>query len=347
MKRTEYSSMLLLLLLTGCRGDPSPDPAGSGGGDDGGGEDSGGEVPYPPDESGTITLTDANNYTYTGQLDGPTLPMAELSDVTISWASLSADLQCHDLDPVADIDNTALLVFPYLTEEEVEDGLSTDTLQQVDVGVYLSQEPGDATSVQLADFTFFGTDADIEEEFTDDSGTWLVLLTTGTTLGVGSRMVAFLDPEPDETATTGEISDGCAVLDYTVDLQALSPIGVWTDGPWALDWTGVTATGQGGDFEPTKVTEVMVAWYEDIDISDLEGQFLDIELIADGMWTLDHSSGTTASLEDATSTVDDSVFPGFGTEGTWLLALRCGTCPNPAPLVLTQVIPVEGAPTSR
>ena len=127
------SVLFALALPFACRGadkaDDSASATGGGSGDEGGtddtasgtGGDEGGDEGSDdgPDPSGLVPLTDANNYTYQGTLDAPSTPVKELADIRISWASLSTDLQCHDLDPVADIDNTVLLVFPYLSQEEV------------------------------------------------------------------------------------------------------------------------------------------------------------------------------------------------------------------------------------
>lgn len=101
----------------------------------------------------------------------------------LDWSGLTRDLQCHETDPVGDIDNAALMVFPYLNQAEVAVGLAHDTLQQVDLGVYLSYEPGDTTSVSLSQLTFFGTEANIKSEFYPDGATWVVLLSTGTRVG--------------------------------------------------------------------------------------------------------------------------------------------------------------------
>ncbi len=330
---------LTLLSLSGCRSDDkaaSDDtgPAGSGG------EDSGGEEALTADPSGAIVLSDPHNYAYNGALDAPSTTVAELSDITLDFSELVDDLQCHELDPVADIDQAVLLVFPYLTQEEVEEGLSTDSLEQVDLGVYLSQETGESTSVQLADFTFFGTDADIETEFTEGSGTWLVTFATGDSVGVGNRMLAFIEPSASSDVTEVSVTDGCSLLDYTVDITSAEVVPVLADGPWALDWSAITTTGQGTEFVATKVSSLMLAHYADLDVAGVEDNFLDLELIPTDMWTLDHASGTSADLSAATHVDDGSAFPGFSDgDGTWVLALRCVTCPNPAPLVLSVLVP--------
>jgi hypothetical protein len=230
------------------------------------------------------------------------------------------------------------MVFPYLTADEVEDGLAVDSLQQVDMGLYLSWEPGDATQVSLSQLTFFGTEANIQEVFEPGRGTWLVLLATGTGVGVGSRMMAFIEPTGGAPAH-GEITDGCAVLDYTAELEALTPLPVPIDGPWVVDWSGVTSTGHGSPLIATRVTSLKVARFDGLSLADLEARFLDLDGLATASWSMPHPSGTVDDLAQLTNDADGTAFPGFETDGTWLLALMCDSCPVPAPLALTVLSP--------
>lgn len=105
-----------------------------------------------------ISFANENNFTFEGLLNIPSFAVEATTDFSLSWADLDKDLQCHDLDPVADIDNVGLMAFPYLTEAEVEDGLARDSLRQVDMGVYLNYEPGDATEFLLSQVSFGGTE---------------------------------------------------------------------------------------------------------------------------------------------------------------------------------------------
>ncbi len=289
-----------------------------------------------PDPNGDVRFEDANNYSYIGILDAPSFAVAEQSDATLDWSALQTDLRCQALDPVADIDNVALLNFPYLTEVEVEDGLSDDTLDQADLRVYLSYEPGDGTTASLSQVSFFGTDPEIEPQFTASSGAWVMLLTTGTQLAVGTRMLAFLTPTAGETNTLAVIDDGCPVLDFSADLSSLRAVPVLAGGPWKLDWSALTRDGHGGTFEPTRVDSLMVARFDE-SVAELEGQFLDLESLAEATWEYTLSGGTAADL--GTLSGPSEPFPGFTGEGVWVAALRCGTCPNPAPIFLTVLVP--------
>lgn len=320
--------MTLLLLLTSCIQTP-----------DGLAGDTGDTDAPVASSDGSVPFTDANNFAYEGVLDAPSFTLAELSNATLDWSALQTDLRCDALDPVVDIDNTSLLVFPYLTELEVEAGLSDDNLDQADLAVYLSYEPGDNTRVGLQDMSFFGTDADIETRFTEGSGTWMMLLTTGTEIAVGARMMAFLAPTAGETKTEFAVTDGCPVLDFTADLESLTRTPVLRDGPWVLDWSALTLDGHGGVFEPTRVDGMMVARF-DLSVAELQANFLDLETLAVATWRYTLVAGTTLDL--GTAAGPSGPFPGFseGAEGdVWAIALTCGTCPNPAPLFLTIVEP--------
>ena len=298
--------------------------------------DTGGDTGSPlPDPDATVLLSDANNYSYLGSLDAPSFDVRELSDITLGWAEMTEDLQCHTVDPVADIDNAILLVFPYLSEAEVEYGLANDTLLQSDLEVYLSQETGTATEVQLANMTFFGTDSEIETYFTASHGTWLVVLATGTEVAVGGRMLAFLHPTADGP-DRADIAGGCDVLAMEADFHSLTPVSVPADGPWVVDWTNVTTDAHGNAFEPTRVDGVLLARFDE-SVEELEARFLDLELLAEETWTGTVTSGRSADLATLTGTT--GTFPGFEAEGTYGMALTCSSCPNPAPLFLSFLEP--------
>lgn len=302
---------LLVLALLGCPTDePDPDPC----------------------ETATadIALTDEHNYSFDGVLEIASTPVQPLADLTIDWGSLSHDLLGHELDPVADIDSVSAIVFGSLSEEEVQEGLSLGTLDQADVTIFSSQEPGDATAVLLSDMTLFGNDFDIETYLEFGSGTWLLNLATGTVPGAGTRMAAFLQPVDGETNTLVEITDTSTVLDFSADLTSMTAIHVPAGEPaLSVDWSGLKTDGQGIEIADGLIDQVMVGHYADLTVADLEEQFLDIEIIADELYSLDLTAGE--SLDLSTLGGDAGAFPGIDDQGTWLLALRCTACVNPAP----------------
>lgn len=243
-------------------------------------------------------------------------------------------------DPLLDIDNVGVARFPTKTEPEIEAALSANTLQMADVTGYIEYRTENATTcANLADFSFFGTPIDVATEYTEAGGTYMLLLTEGTTPGVGARMLTFLDPTGSSSTTRVDVQDGCGLLDLDADLTSLAPTPIKADGPWDIDWSGLTVDGQGGEIPLTDVDGVLLGFYEGMTAADLEAQLLDLEYIATRLYTAPVESGTTADL--ALASGDAGTFAGFEGDGTWLLALTCSRCYNPAPLFLTVLDPVE------
>ncbi|MSP56156.1 MAG: hypothetical protein EXR69_11215 [Myxococcales bacterium] len=108
----------------GCLGADSGEPG-----------DSGGEPAACA--SGTISLTDANNVAFSGTLDVPATVTASGKDVGICWEQATQDIQCHALDPAADVDTIRLVRFGNLTQDEVRRGLAENDLLQSEMTGYV------------------------------------------------------------------------------------------------------------------------------------------------------------------------------------------------------------------
>lgn len=288
--------------------------------------------------SNEVFLSKVNNYSYDGALEIGSTPVASLGDPSFDWSDLTADFRGHELDPVADIDQAAMILFANLTEEEVSEGLSTDSIDQASVTLYVSIDPGSSTSVRLSELTLFGNDVDVETYLEEGSGTWLFLLATGTTPAVGIRMAAFISPRADESNSDVVIENESSILDFSVDIQSLDAAAVPLHRPdLIVDWSGVTEDGRGQTISSGEVDRVLVGYYAGLDVSDLEEQILDLELIADELWYLDIAAVTNQDLSLLES--ESGVFPGVDDSGIWILVLQCMTCSNPAPPVLTVLDP--------
>lgn len=312
---------LLLLSLLACPGKPEGDS---------------GEGDSAFACADTIALVDANNYSYAGSIDVPSLVTASGVDVGICWDEVVEDIRCHDVDPAADIDNVGLVRLGTLTQAEVEAALATDSLQQAAVTGYVESRNDDGgTCTNLASMSFFGTAIDVPSEYTTEGGTYMLLLTTGTTPGVGARMLAFLEPSAESDVTSVSVPSGCGALDFTVDVDALAPVGVCAEGPWEVDWGDLTTDGLGQEISLGEIDGLMIGYYEDWTAADLEANFLDLETSARKIWRLDLAGGDEADLSEAVDS-DGAPFPGFTNEhGAWVLALTCSRCYSPAPPFLT------------
>ena len=90
----------------------------------------------------------------------------------------------------------------------------------------------------------------------------------------------------------------------------------------------------GQEWIPTKITDVMVAHYESKTPAELQDEFLDLDLIADQTWSIFLSAGQSVNLSRLKNEAGDT-FPGIDSIGTWIVALKCGSCANPAPWFLS------------
>ncbi len=291
--------------------------------------------------SDIVQLQDTHNFSFVGSLHIPTVVTAAASDLDICWDELTADIQCHDIDPLLDIDNIALVRFRNLSETEIETRLSQGDMAQSYVDGYINYVTDHSSAcVKLSELSLMGTTVDITEEYAQsDERTYLLLLATGTVPGVGSRMLTFLEPSSQSTNTEVQVEQGCDVLEFSADLTSLDPVVIARDGPWEVDFSQLTVNGQGNEMILSNVDGVMLGFYEGYTPAQLEQEVLDLELIATSLWRLqlDGSSGSKVDLTNLSN--EAGPFDGFSGEGTWLLALRCSTCQNPAPLFLSVLVP--------
>jgi hypothetical protein len=289
-------------------------------------------------ETGTdlkiVFLADVNNYSYESMLHIPIVETAASSDIEICWDGLTRDFQCHDMDPAADIDNATVIRIRNMSEEEIETALSQGDLQQSNIDGYLDLGTnGNSVCVNLSDFSFRGSEVSIDDEYVvSDERKYLLVLTTGTTPGVGARMMTFMTPTDGSSNTSVTLGEGCDLLDFSAELTSLKSVTVSAAGQTVLDWSDVVPPG---------ITRVMLGFYEDVTVVDLEAQVLDLMLIATKKWELEIESTASIALNELTDEAG-APFESFDGTGTWIFALLCEQCRNPTPPFLTVLVPSKG-----
>lgn len=295
-------------------------------------DDTGVTVPF----DGNFVFTDANNYNYTSSIDGTTTEVGLRADFTVDWSGLDTDLMGHAMDAGADVDLVWFLQFPNLTEAEVEQRIVEDALLAEDLGVYVQfDNDADVTSASLSQFVFPpDTMIDPATDFTDGSGTWMMRVTTGL---LNSRMIQFVRPTEESTNHALSFTPSSAVLNFDADLQSLDDFAITDTFPtYTADWTNLTQHAGGIPYDAGRIDQLMVARYDGLSLSDIEDDFIDVELIAADIYTADVYGLDSADLSMAVSATSGA-FAGFGANTLWLIALRCTTCNNPAPPFLTVV----------
>ncbi|MCB9791894.1 MAG: hypothetical protein H6741_04130 [Alphaproteobacteria bacterium] len=272
----------------------------------------------------TTTLSDAENYSFSSSLTAESAEFASQTDLRVDWSALGVDLQGSTIDPTTEVDLVSIVILE-LGEQEALDAFVDDALYQSQVGAYATFEPPDGTtSGLLSEFDFLGTPVVPEEHVTEGQGSWLITLNTD---GVpGTRMMRFFQPVDDGPVADITLDDDSADLDYVVDLSAGQPLQIVGD---RLEWSGLTTDMRGLPIRLSELDRVTIGHYDE-SLAELEGDFLQLEAMAEESWDADFQAQIELELSELVD-ADGAPFPGVGRDGTWLLALRCMTCANPAP----------------
>ncbi len=292
-------------------------------------DDSGAPAPGCTD----CALADANNYAYSAGLMVATRPgLAGAGDrLVVDWSGLETDIHGHVRGVDFEIEEVLLLVFLDLSPDEIRTGIATDSLPQSDVALYASC-PATESRCALSDFGVLGRDVDLEEYYDEGRGTWMALLRSSAE--AGAHAMVFFPPDPAGT-TEVVVDDSASALEVDVDLAALAP--VWlapdADGPHRLDWSGLTRDGIGNPLAPHTLSRLLLARY-DQPVSALEQRVFDLERIATETWELPISGTVSAELD---ALVGGELAARVAADETWLVALYCESCTNPAPKFVTRL----------
>ena len=357
-----FVAALLALSTFGCGGDDDDASSNAGGstGTGGGGTGVGGGSPglggvqitacesTSTDDEGNrlVMLNESSNYTFSSTLALTPIPVAARTDLTFDWSAVTMDFVGQAVDPLADVDMVTLILWN-LSSAEFATKLNDDALVQNDFeALIMFYTNNAATSASASQFTSFGNPVpndylmDVLDPNAYDPAThiYTVMVVTGTTAGVGTRMVQAFTVDANSSNTQVALTSDSTQLTYSADITSLTPLGVPAgDAGIALDWGGMTSNAMGREFVTTQITDVQLAHYS-MTPAELQDQFLGLldPTTADQMWTGSVPSGTSVVLSSLTDE-GGQPFSGIDDTGTWIVALFCGDCMNPAPWYLSRV----------
>ena len=301
-------------------------------------------VAKPPEDE-IIYIADVNNYSYGAAITLGSTPTAMATDVTFRWDNLTQDIQTHAVGGCDAIDYTSLIWFQYLTVPELEAKIICGDIKQSDADVIVIQDPEEAESsdcqASMSELAIVSNFFDPAEYYVYDYGVWFARVTTGTKL---TRMLTTLAPSTSSTNTEVSFEDDSSALTFSVDLDTLTPVPVSAEAlSYTVDWSTLLVGANADGCDPSEINEADQLWiarYDTLSVADLAADFLNLELIADEVWTADAGARTNVVLSDAVSLTDGASFVDFSGGGTWVLALRSTISDNPAPLFLS-VLAVE------
>jgi hypothetical protein len=141
--------------------------------------------------------------------------------------------------------------------------------------------------------------------------------------------------------TQVNITDSSTGLVMAADLHSLTQPEVPVGNPAiTIDWDSMTLTAAGLPFDPQQITQLRVGKYSSLSTTDLElkENFLNLDTKADTLYSTVVKSGTSIELSKAKDSTG-AFFPGIDSTSTWIIALNCGSCSNPAPWYLTVLKP--------
>ncbi|MBN1605960.1 MAG: hypothetical protein JW940_04975 [Polyangiaceae bacterium] len=302
------------------------------------------------DDAGStnVMLTDENNYQSTTKLTLDTVKVAVDEEIEVCWDQVTTDLLGHEVDPTKDIDHIQLIRFKGQSEDDVETRLASGTLKAGDLDGLFEYTVADHanTCVDLSNLHGLGdTDGhiDLQDEFVaSDDFTYVLLVAEGTTPGVGTQSMVFLKRSSSADATTVEVPEGGNILEYSATLSS-QKVSIPADGPWVIDWSKLKHDGTGNGIGSTDIDSVLLGFYEDMAVKDVQSQIKDMEIIATTLWEAEDPRNKQQDLAEAKERKSGDAFPGFeSTNGVWLLGLMCSSCQSPAPLGLAVLDPQAG-----
>ena len=268
-----------------------------------------------------IVLTDENNFEFSSVIDADSVVVPSQEDSTVDWSALDADILGEPVSATADVGALSIVRFGGLSQEEVIDGINNETLKQSDLTGFVSYAPQGETSTSLSQFSISGTSVDVENDIVEDLGTYLISVedTEGDYL-----TFVFFEPTVGAPPATIAVTGQSAVLSYSLDLDAGTPLLADDGEQVVVSWSQLTTNGSGYAMVLSNIDTLMLARYT-LPLSDLEANFLQLEELADELYQVDVTGLGSYDLMELDG------FAGFSGEGTWLLALRCSTCVNPSP----------------
>lgn len=332
-----------LALAVGCGdSDAAGDDGGTGaapGGGSGPSQCGGADSPF------VVVANEANNYQFSSSIELAVQKVAPRTLLDFDWGGVTKNFQGHAVDPTTDIQSMVLIVWN-LSPEEVAQKINDDAPDiQAHIQASVQFVTGGATSASLGEFSAFGSEVTEETylEYLDpdvnDPAThcYTLMAQSGTNLGQDVEMIQAFQVDTTETSTEVVMSDASTHLEWSTDLEALTPTVVPAGSPdVVVDWSSMKTHGYGGDFVPNQITEILIGRLG-LSVQEIEADFLNLEFIADDIWRSDVTAGTSFNLGDLAHEEDGSAFPGVTAGETWVMGLLCSTCTNPTPWYITTV----------
>jgi hypothetical protein len=281
-----------------------------------------------------LVMEDANNYTQTSDITFGRYPVQEGTDTTLDWSALTTDLRGRPLDPTT-VDQVVFSLLE-MAEDELKERVLSNDIPQSEANSSTFGNEDARTSVSLSELEALSNTFDPADLVGDTLTTWVATL-IDVPEGTSQQQVLFtVVVEPGPEPGTVAMTDGASSVTVVPDLQSQPALQTVADaGPYTLDWSGMENDVFGQPFDNLVADTLVILNYPGT-VEDVENDFLLVDYHADAQYTLDVYGAESAQLEEAVTPEGDP-FPGFTSEGTWLIGLINSKSLSPLPLVMTVV----------
>ena len=234
------------------------------------------------------------------------------------------------------VEKVSVLLFPRLGTEEVLFGLSNETLRQSDLSGYVEYWPEEGErAASLTDFSMQGTYVDPQEHLLADNGSYLLTFSSEPNT---THSMVFFHPVTEESNSEVKVNSESASVEYEIDLVNVERIVVSSAERWLIQWETLTQSGTDRPLNLNQLDLIQLLGTTS-SLEDVEVEFLRMETLAEQRYEANILGRQTIPLLDLKNEQGLN-FETFDPSLQWILALRCSTCVNPAPLFV-GVLAVE------
>jgi len=364
-----YSVLLGLFGLAACSGGGNGDTGGTGAaagtggsGAMGGGGSAGmsGSSGAPAEQCLTSLVTSPdNNYQFQSTLTMNPVDVKPASDITIDWSGVSQDFLKRPVD-LNKVDMVEVGLWAR-TIDQFEMELNDDTLMNPLVLAYITPNNHGTTGSILNAMVPIGSvpgntilDYLKVENYDPSNHLYAVMVASGMDYGRGTYMLGAFKLNASSTNTTIKVASAANPADPTVSTTKVEFKATIASRPptyipagqsdFMIDWTKMKLTAAGLEFIPASIQKIRIGHYTQTP-DQLEGDnFLQLDETASEMFEAAVDVGTKINFNQTKSKTTGMPFAGIDNTGTWIVALNCTMCQNPAPWYLTVLKPCPASP---
>jgi len=275
--------------------------------------------------------TEASSHTTATTIDLGEISALAQQDLTVTWSALTRDARGREITP-ATVAEVVLLEVSGDDRDAILTAMQGRGPTPDDVVDWWSVESGGGNFIRLSDLSALGAPFVPNAYFTTDAPrSWLLVLRDASGAMVHA---AWLQPQ---AGGIGQVSITDATSSWS-RVDTLREFLMTTPGePGTLIWSDLSTDSHGDPLSGDLTDELAVF---SLPAGETPTPLLDVRGRATSWYSRKLQGQTEADLgllrDEALS-----AFPGFSTDASWFVALRCSTCMHPDPLRLTGIIVQE------